>query len=116
MLAPAKLLGSQSPGRTATRFTEQPEGPGGPGRLIERRFGLWRWKTWASGNVLASRVRSGWSLRRKRALTATTDALDDYKLWRHLWTPASSHGRTARDERARASATASLRRDPRLGA
>jgi len=60
---------------------EQPEGPGGPGRLIERRFGLWRWKTWASENVIACRLRSGWSLRRSGALIATRDALDDYKLW-----------------------------------
>ncbi len=72
-------------GEAMTPFVEQPEGPGGPGRRIERRFGLWRWKTWASDNVMASRVRSGWSLRRARALTATSDALDDYKLWMHLW-------------------------------
>lgn len=77
------------------RFMEQPEGAGGPGRLIERRFGLWRWKTWAGGNAMASRVRSGWSLRRARALTATRDALDDYKLWRHLWMPARSTKSTA---------------------
>jgi hypothetical protein len=63
MLVSGKSLGLQSPGRAMTRFIEQPEGPGGPGRLIERRFGLWRWKTWARENLMASRVRSGWSLR-----------------------------------------------------
>jgi hypothetical protein len=64
---------------------EQPEGPGGSGRLIERRFGLWRWKTWARENVIACRLRSGWSLRRSGALIATRDALDDYKLWTDQW-------------------------------
>ena len=84
MLVSEKSFGPQSPDRSMTRFIERPEGRGGPGRLIERRFGLWRWTTWASENVTASRVRSGWSLRRSRALIATSDALDDYKLWMHL--------------------------------
>ena len=110
MLVSEKSLGLQSPGRAMTRFIERPEGPGGPGRLIERRFGLWRWKTWASENVMASRVRSGWSLRRSRALIATSDALDDYKLWMHLWMSASSPDRTARREAARTPATASRSR------
>jgi len=38
MLVSEKSLGLQSPGRAMTRFIERPEGPGGPGRLIERRF------------------------------------------------------------------------------
>ena len=97
-----KALGLLGPGRAMTRFIEQPEGPGGPGRLIERRFGLWRWRTWATENIMASRARSGWSLRRSRALRATSDALDDYKLWMHLWMPASSADRPARREGARA--------------
>jgi hypothetical protein len=116
MLVSEKSRGPGRPDRPMTRFIEQPEGPGGPGRLIERRFGLWRWKTWASEKVFASRVRSGWSFRRSRALTATSDALDDYKLWMHLWMPASSADRTASGEGAREAATASRRRgraDPR---
>src|ERR1700680_32980 len=115
MLVSGRAPGLLGPGRAMTRFIEQPEGAGGPGRLIERRFGLWRWKTWASENVMASRVRSGWSLRRSRALTATSDALDDYKLWMYLWVPAGSAERTERREGARAP-TASRRRgrpDPR---
>lgn len=114
------LVSEKSPGLRRlggiTRFVEQPEGPGGPGRLIERRFGLWRWRTWATENIMASRARSGWSLRRSRALRATSDALDDYKLWMHLWMSPGSTDRAARREGARPLATAPRRHrhtDPR---
>jgi hypothetical protein len=53
----------------------------GAGRIIERRFGLWLWKTWASEQIGTSRFRYGWALRFSRALTATEDALDDYELF-----------------------------------
>ena len=65
----------------APRLFERPPQPPGSTRIIERRFGLWRWRTWASDETLASRPRSGWALRFSRALVATQDALDDYQLY-----------------------------------
>ncbi len=65
---------------TRARLLERPSGPGGPGRMIERWFFLWRWETWASDGPFGVRPRAGWSLTFNRALTATQDRLDDYQI------------------------------------
>ena len=72
-------LRSTSGGRM--RLHERPDGPGGPGRAVERWWLLlWRWETWASESELERRPRAGWALTYKKALVASQDALDDYAL------------------------------------
>jgi hypothetical protein len=63
------------------RVVLAPEGGQGAGAALERRFGMWHWKTWARGGPVGARVRSGWALRLSRATTAVQDALDDYSLF-----------------------------------
>ncbi|MEA2333862.1 MAG: hypothetical protein QOG40_352 [Solirubrobacteraceae bacterium] len=77
-------LTSPSPSFTdvrSRRVVLAPEGGRGPGAALERRFGMWHWKTWARGGPIGARVRSGWALRLSRATTAVQDALDDYSLF-----------------------------------
>ncbi len=65
--------------RARARLFEAP-GNGGPGRVVERWFCLWRWETWASQSELRRRPRAGWSLTYRGALVSSQDALDDYEL------------------------------------
>jgi hypothetical protein len=66
--------------RRRRRLLEVPDGPGGPGRVVERWMLLWRWETWASDSALERRPRGGWALTYRQALIASQDALDDYEL------------------------------------
>jgi hypothetical protein len=82
MPEPAVKPPRTDPLRPRSRLLERRDGPGGPGRLIERWFLTWRWETWASESDLARRPRAGWSLTYRGALIASQDALDDYELSR----------------------------------
>jgi hypothetical protein len=68
------------PRRRRSRLVETIDGPGGPGRVVERWMLMWRWETWASESALARRPRGGWALTYRQALIASQDALDDYEL------------------------------------
>jgi hypothetical protein len=67
-------------GRPRRRLHEEPHGPAGPGRAVERWLLFWRWETWARESALERRPRGGWALTYRRALVASQDALDDYAL------------------------------------
>lgn len=66
--------------RRPPRLLEEPRGPAGPGRVVERWGLVWRWETWARESALERRPRAGWALSYRRALIASQDALDDYAL------------------------------------
>jgi hypothetical protein len=66
--------------RRRPRLLEKPDGPAGPGRVVERWLLLWRWETWASEYALPRRPRGGWAWTYRRAVIASQDALDDYEL------------------------------------